>query len=147
MELTLTLSDEDLAAIGHKVVDPVAWAQHAFERVGAAAVREKIAKYQEEYLAERERLGGDYKSRAQLQAEEDAAEEARLAALAAAREAQRAEEEAAGVARREAAAISLNNPVIRNTQEQRDAFALLIGVKPLTIPLDQDAVADDIQSL
>lgn len=46
--------------------------------------------------------------------------------------------------RKEDAALSLNNAAIRATQAQRDAFARLIGCKPLTIPLTQDATAADI---
>lgn len=42
------------------------------------------------------------------------------------------------------AATLLNAATVRDTQEHRDAFARLIGVQPLTIPLTQDATALDI---
>ena len=50
------------------------------------------------------------------------------------------------IAQRKAdAAVALNNPSVLEDQEQRDAFARLIGVKPLTIPAGKAATADDIE--
>jgi len=73
VEIKLQLTEEDLAAIGHVVADPKAWAEHAFENIGAAAIRAKIAKYQEEYEAARAALGAAYKTRAERDADEAAA--------------------------------------------------------------------------
>lgn len=88
MKFQLEVSDADLAAIGHAVVDPTEWAQHAFEHVGAAAVRDKIAKYTEEYQAALAKYGAGYKTRAVREAEKEAAElEEKLARRAAEREA------------------------------------------------------------
>lgn len=42
------------------------------------------------------------------------------------------------------AATLLNDASVRDTQTHRDAFARLISVRPLTIPLTQDAVSTDI---
>lgn len=43
------------------------------------------------------------------------------------------------------AATLLNSSAVRDSQLHRDAFARLIAVLPLTIPLDQDATPADIQ--
>ena len=56
-------------------------------------------------------------------------------------------EQAAALQRATDAATLLNAPAVRDTQAHRDAFARLIGVQPLTIPLTQDATAADIQPL
>lgn len=68
LELKQILSAEDLEIIGHVVVDPVAWAEHAHADLQANPVRAKIEKYRADYLAERERLGAAYKNRAQRDA-------------------------------------------------------------------------------
>lgn len=47
----------------------------------------------------------------------------------------------------EDAATLLNDSTVRDTQAHRDAFARLIGFKPLTIPLTQDAVITDLSPL
>jgi hypothetical protein len=47
----------------------------------------------------------------------------------------------------EDAAVLLNDTVVRDSQAHRDAFARLIHVQPLSIPLDQDATAADIRPL
>ena len=60
---TMTLTQEELAIIGHVVIDPNAWVAHALETVGESAVIEKIARYRAAYLAEKERLGDAYKNR------------------------------------------------------------------------------------
>lgn len=45
------------------------------------------------------------------------------------------------------AATLLNSAAVRDTQLHRDAFARLIQVQPLTIPLEQDATLADIVPL
>lgn len=86
--LQLKVSEEDLAAIGHVVIDPHEWVKHAFENVGAAAVRAKIEKCAAEYEAARKELGADYKTRAERHDEEQAAEAERLREAALERDAE-----------------------------------------------------------
>lgn len=83
LKLEHVLSDEDLAIIGHIVVDPVAWAEHAHGDLQANPVRAKIEKYRNEYLAARAQLGPDYKNRAQRDEAERERQAAELAGTAA----------------------------------------------------------------
>jgi len=71
----MNLTDEEYAIIGHVVVDPRSWVAHALsiEKLGEGAVQAKIDKYRGAYLAEKDKPG--YKTRAQLQTEQNAAEE------------------------------------------------------------------------
>lgn len=94
MDVEFTLSDADLAALAHVVADPQAWAAHAFEHVGAAAVRAKIDKYKADYIAARGELGAAYKTRAQRDALEAVAAAAEQAQTATRMEGERAEAEA-----------------------------------------------------
>jgi hypothetical protein len=64
------LTDEELAILGHVVVDPEAWVQHAYATVGAEAVEAKIARYRPEYEAAKAVEG--YKNRAARDAELEA---------------------------------------------------------------------------
>ena len=61
------LTDEEIAILGHVVVDPQTWAQHAYATVGPEAVEAKIAKYRPEYEAAKDIEG--YKNRAARDAE------------------------------------------------------------------------------
>ena len=61
------LTDEEMAIIGHVVVDPEAWVQHAYATVGPEAVEAKIARYRPEYEAAKDVEG--YKNRAARDAE------------------------------------------------------------------------------
>ena len=61
------LTDEEMAIIGHVVVDPEAWVQHAYATVGPEAVEAKIARYRPEYEAAKAAEG--YKNRAARDAE------------------------------------------------------------------------------
>lgn len=60
-----TLTAEEKAVLGHVVIDPQAWADHAEKAVGADAVKAKIAKYRSQYNAAKAAEGGNYKSRAE----------------------------------------------------------------------------------
>lgn len=93
LTLTLSLTDEDLAAIEHAVIDDPsrkpgqrvgeAWAQRAFGALGVngpAAVAAKVGKYKAAYLAakaEAEAGGKPYKNAAEREADA-AAERAAL---------------------------------------------------------------------
>ncbi len=59
----MKLTKEDRAVLAHVVVDPDAWVKHALETVGEWAVKSKIEKYRESYLAEKDKPG--YKTRAE----------------------------------------------------------------------------------
>ena len=61
------LTDEEMAIIGHVVVDPEAWVQHAYATVGPEAVEAKIARYRPEYEAAKDVEG--YKNRVARDAE------------------------------------------------------------------------------
>ena len=61
------LTDDEIAILGHIVVDPQAWAQHAYATVGPEAVEAKIARYRPEYEAAKAVEG--YKNRAARDAE------------------------------------------------------------------------------
>lgn len=73
----IELTDEDLAIIGHVVVDPVEWVQNAMRRHGPKAVSDKIAAHRDEYFAARS--SGEYKTRAEAEAEANLLLEQRLA--------------------------------------------------------------------
>ena len=109
MRLELDLSDEDLAAIGHVAVDPIAWAQHAFDHVGAKPVRDKIDKYRAEYAAAKAEQGDAYKNRAQRKADEDAALAAKIEAHRVAAEAAKVQRQAEFEAAVAAAVEKLGN--------------------------------------
>lgn len=82
MQVNLIVSDEDLAVIAHVVPDAEAWVQHAFDNLGASAVRAKIDKYRDVYVADKARLGPGYKSRAARDAEAAASRQAEEQAVA-----------------------------------------------------------------
>lgn len=66
----MILTDEQKAAIAHAVVDPNAWVEHALKELGEKAVLEKVRKWLPEYFGEKERLGSDYKNRAERELEQ-----------------------------------------------------------------------------
>ena len=66
----MKITEEERAIIGHVVVDPDAWIAHALKEVGEWAVKAKIDKYRDDYLAKKDKP--DYKNRAVRQVEEDA---------------------------------------------------------------------------
>jgi hypothetical protein len=68
MLLQTEVTDEEIAIIGHVVVDPIAWLQNAYDQVGPRAIMEKIAKYKPEYDAAKAAQGVNYKNRAQRDA-------------------------------------------------------------------------------
>lgn len=59
------LSTEDKAVLAHIVIDPETWVNHALATVGELAVTDKINKWKPVYLAEKESLGNEYKTRAE----------------------------------------------------------------------------------
>lgn len=61
----MELSIEDKAILAHVVIDPDAWVSHAIETIGEWAVTAKIERWKPEYLKEKERLGKEYKTRAE----------------------------------------------------------------------------------
>jgi hypothetical protein len=65
----MVLSDEDRAVLNHIVIDADVWAEHAVETIGESAVTAKIERWKPVYLAEKERLGEDYKTRAERETE------------------------------------------------------------------------------
>jgi hypothetical protein len=71
----MELMTEDRAVLAHMVVDPDAHITHALtamgQEAGEAAVRAKIERHRESYLAEKRRLGAAYKTRSQRDAEEE----------------------------------------------------------------------------
>ena len=69
MKLEFEVTEEDLAAIGHVVVDPVQWVQNAFLTAGVGSIIVKIAKYRKEYESAKASLGSNYKNRAQRELE------------------------------------------------------------------------------
>jgi len=62
----MELSGEDKAIIGHVVIDPDAWVDHAIVTVGEEAVTAKIEKYRADYLAKKDEKG--YQTRAEREA-------------------------------------------------------------------------------
>ncbi len=108
MILEIEISVDDLAAIAHVVgSDPdcaitgeppeVCWARRAFEKIGAEAIRTKIAKYRDAYIAEKAARGDAYQNAAQKRAAAEAEAAANIKAEAEAKakalaEAQAAEE-------------------------------------------------------
>lgn len=69
------------------------------------------------------------------------------AAAAAAQLAAQQAAQAAALQRATDVATLLNDAAVRDTQAHRDAFARIVGTKPLKIPLGQDATAADIAPL
>ena len=63
----MRLSVEDKAILAHVVVDPDAWVSHALATVGEWAVKAKIEKYRDDYLAKKDLPG--YQTRAEREAD------------------------------------------------------------------------------
>jgi predicted nuclease of restriction endonuclease-like RecB superfamily len=66
----MILTDEQKAAIAHVVLDADVWADHALRELGEKVVLEKVRKWLPEYLEEKERLGSEYKNRAERELEQ-----------------------------------------------------------------------------
>ncbi len=63
----MELSIEDKAILAHVVIDPDAWIDHALKTVGEQAVTAKVERWKPDYLKEKERLGENYKTRAEVE--------------------------------------------------------------------------------
>jgi len=89
--LSITLTDEQLAAIDHVVIEGAeAWVNHAFDHFVAKIITDKAQKYLPDMLAAKARHGAAYKTAKVRHEEEMAAEAARFAKERADREAERA---------------------------------------------------------
>lgn len=51
------MTEEDKAILAHVVINPDEWVAHAIATVGEQAITDKIIKYRESYLAEKDTLG------------------------------------------------------------------------------------------
>ncbi len=65
------VNDRELACIGHAVVDPVAWVQHAADKNMLWAIDEKAAKWCPRYDEKKDRLGPEYRDRQERDAIEE----------------------------------------------------------------------------
>ena len=94
---TLTLTDEDLAVIAHIVHNetPEEWATRAFNypKGGEAAVRGKIARHRDSYLAAKD--APDYKTAAEKEADKRTSDQIHLDQMRADTRARKAAEESA----------------------------------------------------
>lgn len=61
----MNISDEDMAVLAHKVIDPNEWIRHALDTAGERAVIEKINRWRNSYLQAKREQGVDYKTRAE----------------------------------------------------------------------------------
>ena len=79
LTLSLTLTDEQLAAIDHVAIEGAeAWVQHAFDHFVKKIITDKAAKYHDECVACKAMEGAAYKTAAQRDADRQAAERAKL---------------------------------------------------------------------
>ena len=61
----MKLSELDKAVLAHVVVDVDSWVEHALGRASRNAVKQKINRWKENYILEKQRLGSNYKNRAE----------------------------------------------------------------------------------
>ena len=62
----MQLTQEQFDVLAHVVVDPQVWADHAESTLGTFAILEKVERYRDSYLSEKD--SPDYKTRAQRDA-------------------------------------------------------------------------------
>lgn len=72
----MELSTENREVLAHVVVDPDAWLDHVVTTFGEEKAKEmllaKVERWKPEYIADKERLGSEYKNRAARDEEEQA---------------------------------------------------------------------------